>query len=101
MKASRTCTARRRRTASSTTRSSRAPARKAATMVEKEILVETADGAMTTFVVRPDGEGPFPVGGGLHGRRRLPRAGEGGRAAVRGRRLLLRRARPLLPVRTE
>jgi carboxymethylenebutenolidase len=30
-------------------------------MVEKEILVRTADGEMTTFVVRPDGEGPFPV----------------------------------------
>jgi dienelactone hydrolase len=30
-------------------------------MVEKEILVRTADGEMTTFVVHPDGEGPFPV----------------------------------------
>jgi carboxymethylenebutenolidase len=30
-------------------------------MAEKEILVHTADGDMTTFVVRPDGDGPFPV----------------------------------------
>ena len=30
-------------------------------MVEKEIHVRTADGEMTTFVVRPDGDGPFPV----------------------------------------
>jgi carboxymethylenebutenolidase len=30
-------------------------------MVEKEIRVRTADGDMTTFVVRPDGHGPFPV----------------------------------------
>jgi carboxymethylenebutenolidase len=30
-------------------------------MVEKEIHVPTADGEMTTFVVRPDGSGPFPV----------------------------------------
>jgi carboxymethylenebutenolidase len=30
-------------------------------MVEKEIRVRTADGEMTTFVVRPDGDGPFPV----------------------------------------
>lgn len=30
-------------------------------MVEKEIRVHTADGEMTTFVVRPDGDGPFPV----------------------------------------
>ncbi len=30
-------------------------------MVEKEVLVPTADGAMTTFVVRPAGSGPFPV----------------------------------------
>ena len=30
-------------------------------MNEKEILVHTADGAMTTFVVRPDGDGPYPV----------------------------------------
>ena len=30
-------------------------------MVEKEILVHTADGDMTTFVVHPDGDGPFPV----------------------------------------
>src|ERR1700694_5648945 len=30
-------------------------------MVEKEIRVHTTDGEMTTFVVRPDGEGPFPV----------------------------------------
>jgi carboxymethylenebutenolidase len=30
-------------------------------MVEKEIRIRTADGDMTAFVVRPDGEGPFPV----------------------------------------
>jgi carboxymethylenebutenolidase len=30
-------------------------------MVEKEILVHTADGHMTTFVVHPDGDGPHPV----------------------------------------
>ncbi len=30
-------------------------------MVEREIKVDTADGAMTTFIIRPDGEGPFPV----------------------------------------
>ncbi len=30
-------------------------------MVEDEIRVWTADGEMTTFVVRPDGDGPFPV----------------------------------------
>ena len=30
-------------------------------MVEKEIRVRTGDGEMTTFVVRPDGDGPFPV----------------------------------------
>jgi carboxymethylenebutenolidase len=30
-------------------------------MVEDEIRVRTADGEMTTFVVRPDGDGPFPV----------------------------------------
>src|SRR5260370_2250081 len=30
-------------------------------MVEKEIRIRTADGDMTTYVVRPDGEGPFPV----------------------------------------
>jgi carboxymethylenebutenolidase len=30
-------------------------------MVEKEIRVRTTDGEMTTLVVRPDGEGPFPV----------------------------------------
>lgn len=30
-------------------------------MVEDEILVRTADGEMTTFVVRPEGGGPFPV----------------------------------------
>jgi carboxymethylenebutenolidase len=30
-------------------------------MVEKEIRVRTADGDMTTFVVRPEGDGPFPV----------------------------------------
>ena len=29
--------------------------------MEKEIKVETADGAMTVFVAQPDGEGPFPV----------------------------------------
>jgi carboxymethylenebutenolidase len=30
-------------------------------MVEKEIGVRTGDGDMTTFVVRPSGDGPFPV----------------------------------------
>ncbi len=30
-------------------------------MVEKEIEVRTDDGQMLTFVVRPDGHGPFPV----------------------------------------
>ena len=30
-------------------------------MVEKEMRVHTADGEMKTFVVHPDGEGPFPV----------------------------------------
>lgn len=30
-------------------------------MVEKEITVRTPDGDMTTFVARPDGDGPFPV----------------------------------------
>jgi carboxymethylenebutenolidase len=30
-------------------------------MQEKEIRVHTRDGDMTTFVVHPDGEGPFPV----------------------------------------
>src|SRR5271170_3121662 len=30
-------------------------------MIEKEIQVQTADGTMTTFVVHPEGEGPFPV----------------------------------------
>lgn len=30
-------------------------------MVEKEIRIHTANGDMTTFVVRPDGDGPFPV----------------------------------------
>jgi carboxymethylenebutenolidase len=30
-------------------------------MVEKEIRVRTPGGHMTTFVVRPDGDGPFPV----------------------------------------
>ena len=30
-------------------------------MVEKEIRVHTVDGEMTTFVVRPAGDGPFPV----------------------------------------
>jgi carboxymethylenebutenolidase len=29
--------------------------------MEKEIRVQTADGEMTAFVVRPNGEGPFPV----------------------------------------
>ena len=28
---------------------------------EKEIRISTADGEMTTFVVHPEGEGPFPV----------------------------------------
>jgi carboxymethylenebutenolidase len=31
------------------------------TVVEKEIKVRTPDGDMTTFVVRPEGAGPFPV----------------------------------------
>src|SRR5258708_24008195 len=30
-------------------------------MVEKEIRIRTSDGEMTTFVVRPEGGGPFPV----------------------------------------
>jgi carboxymethylenebutenolidase len=30
-------------------------------LIEREIRVHTADGEMTTFVVRPDGDGPFPV----------------------------------------
>jgi carboxymethylenebutenolidase len=30
-------------------------------MTEKEIRISTADGEMTTFVVHPDGAGPFPV----------------------------------------
>src|SRR5260370_2753177 len=30
-------------------------------MVEKEIRIRTADGDMTTYVVRPDGEGPLRV----------------------------------------
>ena len=30
-------------------------------MVEKEIRVRTGDGDMTAFVVRPEGDGPFPV----------------------------------------
>jgi carboxymethylenebutenolidase len=30
-------------------------------MTEKEIRISTADGEMTTFIARPDGEGPFPV----------------------------------------
>lgn len=30
-------------------------------MVEHELAVRTRDGEMTTFVVRPDGSGPFPV----------------------------------------
>jgi carboxymethylenebutenolidase len=29
--------------------------------MEKEIRVQTADGEMTAFVARPDGDGPFPV----------------------------------------
>jgi carboxymethylenebutenolidase len=31
-------------------------------MREQEIRVDTGDGPMTTFVVHPDGDGPFPVG---------------------------------------
>ena len=30
-------------------------------MSEREIRVHTPDGEMTTFVVHPDGAGPFPV----------------------------------------
>jgi carboxymethylenebutenolidase len=30
-------------------------------VIEREIRVRTADGEMTTFTVRPDGEGPFPA----------------------------------------
>lgn len=30
-------------------------------MVEQETKINTADGAMTVFAVRPDGDGPFPV----------------------------------------
>src|SRR5260370_3025409 len=30
-------------------------------MVEKEIRIRSADGDMTTFAVRPGGDGPFPV----------------------------------------
>lgn len=30
-------------------------------MVEKEISIRTTDGQMTTFVVHPEGQGPFPV----------------------------------------
>jgi len=30
-------------------------------MIEKEIRVRTPEGEMTTFVVRPDRDGPFPV----------------------------------------
>jgi len=30
-------------------------------MIEREIRIRTADGNMTTFVVRPDGDGPFPI----------------------------------------
>src|ERR1700730_7669896 len=30
-------------------------------MVDKEIRVHTTDGEMTTFVVHPDDDGPFPV----------------------------------------
>jgi len=30
-------------------------------MEEKEIRIITSDGEMRTFVVHPDGEGPFPV----------------------------------------
>jgi carboxymethylenebutenolidase len=30
-------------------------------MIENEICVHTGDGEMTTFVVRPGGDGPFPV----------------------------------------
>src|SRR5881275_2188394 len=30
-------------------------------MFQTELAVGTADGQMTTFVVHPDGDGPFPV----------------------------------------
>lgn len=30
-------------------------------MIEKETKIQTPDGSMTTFVVRPEGGGPFPV----------------------------------------
>ena len=30
-------------------------------MIEAEIDVQTADGAMNTFITRPDGDGPFPL----------------------------------------
>ena len=30
-------------------------------MTEREIQVATADGQMTTFIVHPDGDGPFPI----------------------------------------
>ncbi len=30
-------------------------------MIEKELDIKTADGAMNTFVTRPDGEGPYPL----------------------------------------
>jgi carboxymethylenebutenolidase len=30
-------------------------------MIEREIQVATPDGVMTTFVVRPEGDGPYPV----------------------------------------
>lgn len=30
-------------------------------MVEHEIPIRTADGEMTTFVVHPEGDAPFPV----------------------------------------
>ena len=30
-------------------------------MIEREIDLETKDGAMNTFITRPDGDGPYPV----------------------------------------
>jgi carboxymethylenebutenolidase len=30
-------------------------------MQEQELDIQTRDGAMNTFITRPDGEGPFPV----------------------------------------
>lgn len=30
-------------------------------MIEQELDIQTKDGAMNTFITRPDGEGPFPV----------------------------------------